>query len=72
MARARLDTCYSCRYWIGFGIRERGPKGQCRRLPPTVTSRAPTGAFPVTHSNDWCGEWQRATGQRDESAAEPA
>ncbi|MDR3517759.1 MAG: hypothetical protein P4M00_18295 [Azospirillaceae bacterium] len=61
----RLDNCYSCRNWIGFGVRERGPRGQCRRYPPVVTDRAPFGAFPVTNSADWCGEWQRHVGRSD-------
>lgn len=60
--RQRFDTCYTCRHWLGFGVRERGPKGQCRRYPPMATSRSPGGSFPVTNLTDWCGEWQRATG----------
>lgn len=55
----RTEICYSCRFWLGGGIRERGPKGQCRRFPPVVTDRAPQGSFPTTDSTDWCGEWQR-------------
>jgi len=55
----RSETCYSCKFWVGFGVRERGPKGQCRRFPPIVTDRAPAGTFPVTMTTDWCGEWQR-------------
>ncbi|HYE51563.1 MAG TPA: hypothetical protein VEB20_18330 [Azospirillaceae bacterium] len=55
----RGETCYNCRFWVGFGVRERGPKGQCRRYPPVVTGRAPAGAFPTTLTTDWCGEWQR-------------
>lgn len=53
----RTDICYSCRHWLGQGVRERGPKGQCRRFPPVVTDRAPQGSFPITDSGDWCGEW---------------
>lgn len=55
----RSDNCYSCRFWLGGGVRERGPKGTCRRFPPVVTDRAPAGTFPTTLSTDWCGEWQR-------------
>lgn len=58
----RTDTCYTCRYWEGQGLRGRGPKGTCRRLPPTITARAPEGRFPITLSTDWCGEWKRETG----------
>ena len=31
-------TCYFCGHWIGEGVRERGPHGQCRRYPPVVTA----------------------------------
>jgi hypothetical protein len=59
----RTESCYSCRYWEGQGVRQRGPKGTCRRLPPTVTSRSIEGTFPTTKSTDWCGEWKREAGQ---------
>ncbi len=59
MATKRLETCYSCRYWEGQGVRQRGPKGVCRRYPPMVTPRDPEGRFPITQSSDWCGEWKR-------------
>ena len=62
MAIRRSDTCYYCKFWIGQGIRERGPKGACRRYPPVVTDRYPEGAFPITLSTDWCGEWGREQG----------
>ena len=55
MTIRRSDTCYYCKFWIGQGIRERGPKGSCRRYPPDVTDRYPEGAFPITLSTDWCG-----------------
>lgn len=60
MAARRPDTCYTCHFWEGQGIRQRGPKGTCRRYPPTVTPRHNDGRFPITLSNDWCGEWRRA------------
>ncbi len=58
----RTDTCYFCKFWIGQGVRERGPKGSCQRFPPVPTSRQPEGSFPITLSTDWCGEWQRDVG----------
>lgn len=61
----RGDNCYSCRFWVGHGVRERGPKGDCRRFPPVVSDRFPFGAMPVTNFTDWCGEWQRNMGARD-------
>lgn len=65
----RGDNCYSCRFWVGHGVRERGPKGTCRRYPPVVTDRYPSGAMPTTNFTDWCGEWQRNAGVRE--APEP-
>ncbi|MFM2044563.1 MAG: hypothetical protein RLY86_3139 [Pseudomonadota bacterium] len=58
----RTEVCCNCRHWLGAGLKQRGPKGQCRRNPPTITERAPFGAFPVTDSGDWCGEWTRVPG----------
>lgn len=55
----RIDNCYSCWFWEGQGIRQRGPKGICHRYPPMVTPRNPDGVFPTTLSTDWCGEWKR-------------
>ncbi|QJE71702.1 hypothetical protein HHL28_07230 [Aerophototrophica crusticola] len=66
----RGDSCYTCRFWLGHGVRERGPKGTCRRYPPVVTDRAPGGTFPITLSTDWCGEWHRHQGLRADSPGE--
>jgi hypothetical protein len=63
MQRSIQYTCYTCAFWLGQGVRERGPKGHCRRFPPAVTDRAPSGAFPLTNFTDWCGEWQRHKGE---------
>ena len=53
-------------------MRQRGPKGTCRRFPPVVTPRDPDGRFPVTLSTDWCGEWKRDGGQTHAASdAEP-
>ncbi len=65
----RGDNCYTCRFWLGHGVRERGPKGNCRRFPPVVTDRSPAGSFPITNFTDWCGEWQRHGGLRDSADA---
>lgn len=67
MPAKRTETCYYCRFWQGHGLKERGPKGSCRRFPPAVTPRHPDGAFPVTMATDWCGEWQRVAGRPVES-----
>ncbi|MEI6986881.1 MAG: hypothetical protein WCK65_12210 [Rhodospirillaceae bacterium] len=67
MTPRRSDTCYYCKFWLGQGVRERGPKGTCRRFPPVATSRNPEGAFPITLSTDWCGEWLRESSVRSET-----
>jgi hypothetical protein len=66
--REKSRTCYFCRYWIGEGVRERGPHGECRRYPPVVTARHPDGKFPRTVSTDSCGEWQRMAAAATEEA----
>lgn len=52
------QTCQSCRWWQG-GISGRiyNP-GKCRRFPPPN---------PVTHINDFCGEYTR----KDDANAMP-
>lgn len=69
MAAKRPDNCYTCHFWEGQGIRQRGPKGVCRRYPPTVTPRHNDGRFPVTLASDWCGEWRRAVADLATAAA---
>ena len=65
--REKGQTCYFCRFWIGEGVRERGPHGECRRFPPVVTQRHPDGKFPRTLSTVACGEWQRMTGVAEDA-----
>jgi hypothetical protein len=59
-----INTCYSCRFWHGEGVRERGPRGDCHRMPPTVSDRFPDGRHPRPLSTNWCGEWQAHPVQR--------
>ncbi|MBK4720689.1 hypothetical protein JJL56_17620 [Azospirillum sp. YIM DDC1] len=66
----RIDNCYTCLFWEGQGIRQRGPKGLCRRFPPQVTPRDTEGRFPITLSTDWCGEWKRDIGDPAGEAAD--
>lgn len=63
-----VNTCYTCRYWMGEGVRERGPHGNCHRMPPTVSDRFPDGRHPRTLSSNWCGEWQPHPVQRRDEA----
>lgn len=70
MAGKRRESCYTCKFWVGQGVRERGPKGSCHRFPPVVTPRAPEGACPITLLTDWCGEWLRDMGLANELEAQ--
>jgi hypothetical protein len=62
-------TCATCPWWsrypervefrMGSGgrqeeIRTPNERGECRKYPPP-----PPGEFPVTDSDDWCGEHPR-------------
>lgn len=59
-------TCFTCRYWY---LTEQGSgtgNQTCRRYPPTVVAEIfkekpypnpEAGVWPVTSSDDWCGEW---------------
>ncbi|TXH47659.1 MAG: hypothetical protein E6Q97_26720 [Desulfurellales bacterium] len=35
--------------------------GECRRMPPVVTSANSSGDFPKTEADWWCGEFVRDT-----------
>jgi len=57
------QSCKTCKFF-------RDEDGACRRYPPTampevsgevtevVTLMDPISAFPLTHPDDWCGEWR--------------
>lgn len=54
------QTCETCQHWQD-NRRERGiPRGYCRRYPPTPCPEDTEcyGTFPVTISDECCGEWQ--------------
>ena len=46
--------CYTCMWWVEKqpqpGYFNESPIGRCRRHAPTMSG------FPVTYSNDWCGD----------------
>ncbi len=67
-----INTCYSCKFWVGEGVRERGPHGNCHRYPPTVTDRFPDGRHPRVLSTNWCGEWLAHPVQKRDEAEEQA
>lgn len=53
-------TCETCRFWddvpteIPFGIcRRRAPQAVIIAMAPV-----PNVAWPNTHADEWCGEWQ--------------
>ena len=57
------ESCEKCRFWD-----ERAADGFCRRNPPIIDPKEDletvgtpdyfTGMWPMTLSDDWCGEWQ--------------
>lgn len=57
----RSETCNQCKFWKATEANQ----GQCRRQPPQAISfrigddlKFET-RFPVTASDDWCGEFAR-------------
>lgn len=60
MSATKTDnkTCTSCAYWDSSN----GTEGSCRRSSPQTvvfeisSEKKITTVFPVTNSNDWCGE----------------
>lgn len=52
------DDCGSCRFWI----LDQDEFGSCRRRAPVPGIRSvPVILWPVTHKQQWCGEWERET-----------
>jgi len=56
------ESCEVCKFYEPYG---NGEEGRCRRHPPTM--RFPdeypinieeNRIFPVTHSDEWCGEFK--------------
>ncbi len=61
-------TCATCRFWTRQGPQlanaQRDPscpadEGVCQFAAPVVTMLAtgPSGIFPRTHADRWCGQW---------------
>jgi hypothetical protein len=70
----RPDRCGTCRWWGGWPDDD---AGLCRRYPPAFGARemepgeveaghlaADRGFWPVTDSDDWCGEWRPREGDK--------
>lgn len=51
--------CEDCYFWFCKNVDEFAYWGQCRRNPPTsgVSSVGHPPTWPVTHLEDWCGEF---------------
>jgi len=56
------QSCDNCLWWGGFDSKD--TQGRCLRFPPQVTN-VRVREWPVTHDEDWCGEWVK----RDDSTA---
>ncbi len=54
-------SCEKCEYWQEL---EDEPAGECRRYAPHAKRRMDSArtvaAWPITHPNDWCGEFSRS------------
>jgi hypothetical protein len=56
------ERCEVCRFWKA---EPKWEDGYCHRCPPAavfITGEEPTmrrGQWPVTHYEDWCGEFAR-------------
>lgn len=58
---ATLGPCSACVFWDAPNL-EAG-LGWCRVNPPvqlTSTASGQTAAWPLTRSDDWCGDWTAA------------
>ena len=56
--------CDICAYWQRE--QEESATGLCRRHSPSVVGTAESvgvGLWPITNSDDWCGEYERKNGQ---------
>jgi len=52
-----MNACSACVYWDV--LQPAAIEGRCRRnAPPASQSYVPYSFWPVTESNDWCGEFQ--------------
>jgi hypothetical protein len=53
-------SCKDCCFWEKYDLEEQPHEtpdfGECRRYPPTATSDDQQ-LWPVTHEDDWCGEF---------------
>ena len=64
-----MDQCSSCRFFERRTFRTRATigGGECRRRPPSVSTRlqgdecSEFGVFPGVMENDWCGEFAPQT-----------
>jgi len=50
------QTCTSCAWWADLG----DLIGQCRRHAPRPRSSSEEVVWPITDSDDYCGEWEEA------------
>lgn len=48
-------TCETCSHWDSVD----SDIGQCRSAAPVIIAGCDYGQWPVTHSGDWCAQFQR-------------
>jgi hypothetical protein len=54
---ARKHTCGNCKWWALLSDLGR-MAGECHRCPPKAAAASGGSSnWPVTPSDEWCGEW---------------
>lgn len=66
-----MNTCATCKWWLGYGGAE-AIEGMCRRFPPTVVvvNEIPADRRPMTMHNSMCGEHSPIPKPKAESDSE--
>ena len=49
-------SCKTCRWWDPRNLENKGV-GLCRFSPPVIQGRLLIGQWPVTSTEDWCGDF---------------
>jgi hypothetical protein len=53
------ETCANCRFWDAF---KESTQGICRRHAPRPFLAGQDAPWPITDTEEWCGEWQPLPG----------
>ena len=50
------QQCGNCKWWTKRGEWDKN-FGECHGAPPTFVSSKPSGQWPLTKPDDFCGAW---------------